>query len=83
MCGRCNLLRIKKAAAVLLVFLLTGCGAIQEEAPKTENIITSMEAEPELSYEVPASSANIFVNQLGYIKESTKVAVFCGKELPE
>ena len=40
------MLRIKKAAAVLLVFLLTGCGAIQEEAPKTENIITSMEAEP-------------------------------------
>lgn len=77
------MLRIKKAAVVLLAFLVTGCGAIQEEAPKTENIITSMEAEPELSYEVPASSANIFVNQLGYIKESTKVAVFCGKELPE
>lgn len=75
---------IKRAAAVFLAFWLTGCAAIQEEEiPNTENTITSMEAEPELSYEVPASSANIFINQLGYIEEGTKVAVFCGKELPE
>lgn len=76
--------RIKKMAAVFLAFLLTGCAAMQdEEISDTENTITSMEAEPELSYEVPVSSANIFINQLGYIEESTKVAIFCGKELPE
>ncbi len=76
--------RIKKMAAAFFVFLLTGCAAIQEEEiPDTENTITSMEAEPELSYEVPASSANIFINQLGYIKDGKKVAVFCGKKLPE
>ena len=76
--------RIKKMAAAFFVLLSTGCAAIQEEKiPDTENIITSMEAEPELSYEVPVSSANIFINQLGYGKESTKVAVFCGEELPD
>lgn len=76
--------RIKKAAVFFFVFLLMGCSARQGEGTQNlENIFTSMESEPELSYEVPVSSPNILVNQLGYITESTKTAVFCGKEMPE
>lgn len=75
---------IKRAAAVGLVLVLAGCGA----PPAAENIgeeeagITSMEKEPDLAYEVPESSPNILVNQLGYITGGTKVAFFCGEELP-
>ena len=77
--------KIKKALIFFLILLLTGCAAILpgEGAQNAENIFTSMEEEPDLSYEVPVSSPNIYVNQLGYIPEGTKVAVFSGKELPE
>lgn len=77
--------RIKKAAAVGLVLALTGCG-IPPAAKSTgeqDAGITSMEKEPDLAYEVPESSPNILVNQLGYITDGTKVAFFCGEELPE
>lgn len=76
----------KKTAGLILVsLLLTGCNAplIQEEATQAQVEITSMEEEADLSYEVPVSSPNILVNQLGYITESTKLAVFSGTELPE
>lgn len=76
--------RIKKAAALLLVLLLTGCGQTVEtkSSVATESVVTSMEAEPVLSYEVPESIPGILINQLGYITDSTKTAVFQGKELP-
>lgn len=76
--------RIKRAAAVCLVLVLAGCGAppVVENAPGEEPEITSMEKEPDLAYEVPESSPNILVDQLGYITDGTKVAFFCGKELP-
>ncbi len=75
--------RIKKTAAFLLSLCLMGCAVGKGEgAQGSENTFTSMEAEPDLSYEVPVGSPNIFVNQLGYISESTKVAVFCADELP-
>jgi len=47
------------------------------------NIVSSMEAEPDLAYEVPESVPNICVNRLGYIAESDKTAIFYGKELPK
>lgn len=76
--------KAKKAAAVLLTIFLTGCGVVQKtQDMQQEETITSMEEEPELSYEVPVSSPNILVNQLGYITGSTKVAVFCGEEMPQ
>lgn len=76
--------KIKKALIFFLVLLLTGCAILPGESTQnSENTFTSMEEEPDLSYEVPVSSPNIFVNQLGYIPEGTKVAVFSGKELPE
>ncbi len=76
--------RIKKMAVILLAFFLTGCAGVrEEEIPDLEDTVISMEEEPEISYEVPVSSANIMINQLGYIREGTKIAVFCGKEMPE
>lgn len=76
----------KKTVGLLLVSLfLTGCSAplSQENSVKSQDEFVSMEEEPDFSYEVPLSSPNILVNQLGYITESTKIAVFCGSELPE
>ena len=45
--------------------------------------LQTMEEDPDLSYEVPVSAPHILVNQLGYITESTKVAVFCGSQMPD
>lgn len=75
--------RIKNTAAFLLSLCLMGCAVGQGEGVQSsENTFTSMEAEPDLAYEVPVDSPNIFVNQLGYITDSTKVAVFYAQELP-
>ncbi len=76
--------RIKKVALVCLSLLLTGCALNPStgEAEKSEQLFNSMEEEPDLTYEVPVSSPNILVNQLGYISESTKTAIFCGEEAP-
>lgn len=72
--------------ALVSLLLTAGC---QEENP-TENVTnqpipdyTSMEEEPVLTYEVPVSIPGILVNQIGYITESTKVAIFHGEELPD
>lgn len=76
--------KIKKVLIFFLVLLLTGCAILPGDGTQNiDNIFTSMEEEPDLSYEVPVSSPNIYVNQLGYIPQSVKVAVFSGKELPE
>ena len=76
--------KIKKALLFFLSLLLMGCAILPEGgAQNSENTFTSMETEPDLSYEVPDSSPNIYVNQLGYIPQGTKVAIFSGKELPE
>lgn len=76
--------KIKKATVLFFSFWLTGCAIWPGEGMhNSENTFTSMEAEPDLSYEVPAGSPNIFVNQLGYITEHTKTAVFCAPEMPE
>lgn len=76
--------RIRRLAAAGLALLLAGCAAMPsvEEVKENESVITSMEKEPNLSYEVPESSPNILVNQLGYIRSGTKIAIFCGEEKP-
>lgn len=74
-------------AAFLCLVLLSGCtqqttaqvSTAQEEAV----IITSMEQEAVLAYEVPENIPGILVNQLGYRPGSSKVAVFKGEEIPE
>lgn len=72
--------RIKNVAAacLALIFVLTGCKAPlpTEDIKEKEPDITSMEEEPDLAYEVPVSLPNILVNQLGYITNGTKMAVF-------
>lgn len=78
----------KKLSVMVLVSILltlTGCGAPVEEAEqdREETTLQTMEEEPDLSYEVPASTPHILVNQLGYITESTKIAIFCGAQMPD
>lgn len=79
-------MRKQKVIAVLVcIILLTGC---REKLPEGaqgqgEGSFSSMEEEPDLSYEVPVSTPGILINQLGYIPDSTKTAVFKGKEMPD
>ena len=75
---------IKKVAAAGLALILAGCSMppVIEDAREETPGITSMEKEPDLAYEVPESSPNILVNQLGYITGRNKTAFFNSKELP-
>lgn len=68
--------------APLCAILLVGCGQIPLENIQPGEF-NSMEETPDLSYEVPVSTPGILVNQLGYMTESTKIAVFKGEEMPE
>lgn len=80
---------MKKAGIIVIlltILILSGC---KEELPakntagQTEITFTSMEEEPILAYEVPVSMPGIVINRIGYTVGSTKVAVFCGEEMPE
>jgi endoglucanase len=77
--------RMKKAAVILLIVLLTGCmpSQLENKGEVSGNTIAGMEKEPVISYEMPAASPTILINQFGYINESSKVAVFKGSEMPE
>lgn len=77
--------RKKLTIMVLVSILLTGCGAqvAEAEQEREEAPLQTMEEDPDLSYEVPVSAPHILVNQLGYITQSTKIAVFCGSQLPD
>ena len=69
---------------LLLAVMLTGCTGQENRVQKQEEAApVSMEEEPDLNYEIPVSVPGILVDQLGYIKEGTKIAVFCGNEVPE
>ena len=72
-------------AILLLSVIAAGCGGRETEVQENKETVsfTSMEEEPDLSYEVPVSTPGILVNQLGYMTESAKVAVFKGEEIPE
>lgn len=79
----------KVLGLILIMCLLTGCGNIMDivgitEAHNTpENGILSLNEEVNLNYEVPLSVPSIMVNQVGYRKESNKIAIFRGEKLPE
>lgn len=77
-------LKVRVMLLIGVLFFLWGCTeAVQEVSPQEkEPVITSMEEEAILSYEVPESSPNILVDQLGYLSDSTKVAFFSGREMP-
>lgn len=72
-------------AILLLSVIAAGCGGRETEVQENKETVsfTSMEEEPDLSYEVPVSTPRILVNQLGYMTESAKVAVFKGEDIPE
>ena len=78
-------LTIMVLVSILLTGCLTGCGAqvAEAEQEREEAPLQTMEEDPDLSYEVPVSAPHILVNQLGYITQSTKIAVFCGSQLPD
>jgi len=73
--------------ALACAVLLAGCQQIPLDKyipiPSGDDNFVSMEETPDLSYEVPASTPGILINQLGYMPESKKVAVFQGDELPD
>lgn len=72
---------------LLGIIICAGCSRppLNEQEVQEENIVgfTSMEEEPELSYEVPVSTPGILIDQLGYMTQSSKIAVFQGEEMPE
>lgn len=72
-------------AGLLCIMIFAGCAGAEVEKQDEKGIadFTSMEEEPDLSYEVPVSTPGILIDQLGYMTESTKVAVFKGEEMPE
>ncbi len=79
---------IRKAICIILCLgLLTGCDGLSdlsfdamEENSDVDNF-TSLGLSPEFDYEVPVSLPNILVDQVGYARDSNKVAVIQG-ELP-
>lgn len=72
-------------AVLVCIILLTGCREKLSEGAQGqgEGNFSSMEDEPDLSYEVPVSTPGILINQLGYMPDSNKTAVFKGKEMPD
>lgn len=70
----------------LCLIVLTGCGSTEEKWQNSqENIyeVDSMEREPQLSYEVPASMPGILVDRTGYLPKENKTVIFKGKDLPQ
>ncbi len=70
------------------IFILTGCSSLDflhqtDETDSTENQIDSLLAEADLNYEVPISVPNILVNEMGYLSDSKKIAVFRGENIPD
>lgn len=58
---------MKKAAVILLIVLLTGCmpSQLENKGEVSGNTIAGMEKEPVISYEMPAASPTILINQFG------------------
>lgn len=78
----------KGSAAVLLIMIgmlcvCAGCSQQAEEADRdAETQMNTLGLEPDLTYAVPASIPGILVDQLGYLTNSKKVAIFRGETLP-
>ncbi len=66
------------------VSALTGCAYANEPAADAgDGLFTTLGLTPEFDYEVPESLPSILVDQQGYAVSSSKIALFCGEELPE
>ncbi|MCL2052246.1 MAG: glycoside hydrolase family 9 protein [Lachnospiraceae bacterium] len=71
---------------LLLLSVLSGCADQAEDvemaAESSEHQFESLMSEAEINYAIPASMPNIMINQLGYLPDSVKMAVFRGENLP-
>lgn len=80
---------LKAVIPILITALLTGCAEIDQftaagdKTSEQENEIDSLGLTPEFNYEVPVSIPDIMVNQVGYVLNSNKIAVFRGEMLPD
>ncbi len=73
-------------AALLLLGSVAGCGASSVEVSPQNPEAQSKDAQSEMAdidYEVPLQLPSIYVDQVGFKKESDKAAVFMGEDLPE
>lgn len=69
---------------ICLALLSCACGdtaTVQEEPGELDFV--GLNAAPELTYEVPVSAPHIMVDQVGYLTDGEKTAVFKGSKLPE
>lgn len=78
------------ALIMVISLLLSGCagnipfmGKEEKASGETAYMAETLGIEPDFSYERQAEVPNIQVDRLGYLPESTKIAVFQGNELPE
>ena len=74
---------------VLSLILLTGCEYASDLSFDThqkddgDSSFTTLGLSPKFDYEVPESLPSILVDQLGYARSGSKIAVFWGEPLPE
>ena len=74
---------------VLSLILLTGCEYASDLSFDThqkddgDSSFTTLGLSPKFDYEVPESLPSILVDQLGYARNGSKIAVFWGEPLPE
>lgn len=69
---------------ICLVILSCGCGSGSTGQDQPEELeFVGLNAAPELTYEVPVSAPHILVDQVGYLTDGEKTAVFKGSKLPE
>lgn len=83
-----NRRHIRKIIGIILCLsLLTGCSGLSDisfdalQGNSEDDGFTSLGLAPEFNYEVPVSLPNILVDQVGYARDSNKIAVILG-ELP-
>lgn len=83
-----NRRHIRKIIGIILCLsLLTGCNGLSDisfdalQGNSEDDGFTSLGLAPEFNYEVPESLPNILVDQVGYAKDSNKIAIIRG-ELP-
>lgn len=67
--------------------LMTGCGYVSDldirQAGSEGEEFSTLGLTPEFDYEVPESLPSILVDQAGYARQSDKVALFQGEQLPD
>lgn len=74
---------------ISVIFLLTGCAYESEltfdtnQKNDSDSLFTTLGLSPEFDYVVPQSHPSILVDQQGYARNSNKIAIFCGENLPE